>query len=239
MKTKKVKKKKLNFKKLLILILFLYLICYSLYYLFSRPISNIIITGNNFVSDNEIIEAAGLKNYPPAFTINKNKIKKKLLKINLIENVTISRNLKFEIKIRVTELKIDFLNLSNNKLILGNGTYIDYTNTYEGVPTLINYTPEDILKKFAIKLGKIDQSIISSISEIEYSPSKNDNGDVIDNTRFLLKMNDGNFVYTNISNCETLSYYQSIFASLNNKKGILNLDSGTEDRFVFTEFGSA
>ena len=53
MKTKKVKKKKLNFKKLLILILFLYLICYSLYYLFSRPISNIIITGNNFVSDNE------------------------------------------------------------------------------------------------------------------------------------------------------------------------------------------
>ena len=40
-------------------------------------------------------------------------------------------------------------------------------------------------------------------------------------------MNDGNSVYINIYKLNNLKYYQKIYASLNNKKGILHLDSGS------------
>ena len=46
MKTKKRIKRKFNYKRFLILVLFLYLFGYGIYYVFSRPIKNIIITGN-------------------------------------------------------------------------------------------------------------------------------------------------------------------------------------------------
>jgi cell division septal protein FtsQ len=206
--------------------------------MFNRPIQNIIITGNNLVSDNEIIEKAGIKNYPSIFSLNLRKTKDKIKTIDLIDDVTIRRNLKFQLKINVTELKIVCLNLSNNKILLSNGKYMANNNQYEGIPTLINYTPEDVLKKFATGIGSLSQDIISNISEIEYSPSKNESGDVIDNTRFLLKMNDGNNVYINTKKTGTLKYYNEIYASLKNKKGTLYLDSGNYDRYVFTEFGS-
>ena len=76
MKTKKVVKRKFNFKKFLILILLVYLVINGTYYLLKRPVKNIIITGNKEVKDYEIIEAANLKNYPSFISINKSKIRK-------------------------------------------------------------------------------------------------------------------------------------------------------------------
>mgnify|MGYP004661808033 FL=1 len=102
------------------------------------------------------------------------------------------------------------------------------------MPQLNNYTPEDVLKNFAEELGKLDEDIIDDISEIEYSPSKNETGETIDSTRFKLKMKDGNTVYTNVKKCNVLSYYNQIYASLKDKKGVLNLDSGNYERYVLT-----
>ena len=64
---KKVKRK-LNFKKLFIFILFIYLIyCFGMH-LYNKPIKNIIINGNVVVKDFEIIEKAKIKDYPFMFT---------------------------------------------------------------------------------------------------------------------------------------------------------------------------
>lgn len=238
METKKIVKKRFNFKKFLILILFIYLIVYSTYYLFKVPIKNIIITGNDLVSDADIIERANIKNYPSIFSLNKTKLIKNIKTNPLINTVKIKRNLKFQLYITVSENKILMLNKTNNELLLGNGKYIANSNEYVGVPSLNNYTPEDILNSFALELGKIDKSIISSISEIEYAPSKNDKNETIDSTRFLLKMNDGNTVYTNTDKCNILNYYHQIYASLNDKKGVLNLDSGNYVNFVFQQYGA-
>ena len=220
-------KKKLNIKKLIIFILIIYLIVSLVKTMVSTPIKNIIIKGNYYVSDNEIITSANLKNYPAISTINVNKIKNKLKENKLITDVSIKRTLKFQVIITVNEQKIICLDKGNNVLMLANGEKIDNNNEYLGIPTLINYTKDDVLKKFLEEMGKLDYEIIESISEIEYSPSKNEKEEIVDETRFLLKMNDGNLVYINNSKLSSLKYYQKIVASLNDKKGILHLDSGS------------
>lgn len=233
MKTKKVVKKKFNFKKFLVLVLMVYLVISGTFYLLKRPVKNIIITGNKEVKDYEIIETANLKNYPSFISINKSKIVKNLKQNPLIKDVSVKKNLKFQIKINVTEEKVVAYSLTNQSYLLSSGIYINNKN-FLGVPLLNNYTPEDVLKSFAEKLGTLDEDIIDDISEIEYSPSKNEAGETIDSTRFKLKMKDGNTVYTNVKKCNVLSYYNQIYASLKDKKGVLNLDSGNYERYVLT-----
>ena len=222
----KKKSKKLNIRKLFILLLFLYLFVFSVYKTIKEPVRNIIIKGNYLVSDKEIINDAKLKNYPAFVTINTRKIKKRLLKNELISNVTIKKNIKFQIIIEVTEYKIICLDKVNEKLLLNNGESIKNNNEYEGIPILINYTPEDILKDFLKGMGALDYGTLSGISEIEYSPALSNDDKVVDDTRFLLKMNDGNLVYINLDKLNKLKYYQKIYASLKGNKGVLHLDSG-------------
>lgn len=232
----KKRKRKISIKKLLILILFIYLIFSFGYYIFNKPIKNIIISGNVLVKDAEIIEAAQIKNYPSIYSITNKTIKKRIKKSPLIEDVTIKKDLKFRLKINVKERLIVFLNSNSNKLMLNNGTEIENNNKYEGIPTLINYTPQDILKKFTISLGKLDRGIISLISEIEYSPKQSAEGLTIDESSFTLYMNDGNTVITTPEKCNNLSKYREIYASLKDRKGTLNLDSGNYENFVFIPY---
>lgn len=234
--TKKVKKKKLNYRKLMILILFVYLIGYSTYYIFKEPIRNIIITGNVYVKDYEIIETSKIKDYPSIFSINTSIMKKNIKKNPLISDVTIKRDLKFRLKINIVEESIIMLKSTDKKLVLSNGKTIDNNYLYNGVPTLINAAPEAIIKNLAKNLGNVDLGIISLISEIEYSPTKNEEGVIIDEERFILYMNDGNTVYTNVEKCNTLIHYREIYASLGDQKGILNLDSGNSENFIFSKY---
>ena len=89
-----------------------------------------------------------------------------------------------------------------------------------GIPTLINYVPSDIEEKFINKFKNIDKDVISIISEIEYSKTD------YDDNRFLLTMNDGNQVYVTVNKLDVLNKYIDIIKKLDNKKGILYLDSG-------------
>ena len=50
-------------------------------------------------------------------------------------------------------------------------------------------------------------------------------------------MNDGNTVITNADKCHNLNKYREIYASLGDKKGTLNLDSGNYKNFVFIPYG--
>ena len=52
MGNKKIKKKRIRFKGLLIIILFFYLIFSGFYYLWSLPIKNVNIAGNYYLKDN-------------------------------------------------------------------------------------------------------------------------------------------------------------------------------------------
>lgn len=215
----KRKKKKFNLLKFIVFILFLYLLYYLTTYAFNIRTKNIIILNNSFYSDETIMETAKIDDYPKFIILSKSKIKKRLLKLNLIEEVKVSKDWGFILKINVTEKKILYFNKSKGKYRCSDNEYYILSNIV-GVPTLINFIPENIENRFVDKFKQIDANIINKISEIEYSTTS------YDNERFLLYMNDGNLVYININKMLNLNKYVSILKKLNNKKGILYLDSG-------------
>ena len=219
---KNKKKKKLNIIKLLVFILIFYIIIYSIYSLLNMKIRNIVIKGNTYLKDYEIIEQANIKDYPPMLTLNKNKTINKLKELDLISDATIKKSFDFTLTIEVVEKKI-ILEYDNN-YYLSDGSKIK--GIYLGTPTLVNYVPEGTLKKFLNEMGKLDYDIINSISEIEYSPTKNSDGNITDEDIFIFKMNDGMIVYISTDKIDIMNKYQKIYASLGDKKGILHLDKG-------------
>ena len=58
------------------------------------------------------------------------------------------------------------------------------------------------------------------MSEIEYSPND------VDEERFFILMNDGNYVYLTLNKFLSINKYTDMIKSFENKKGILYLDSG-------------
>ena len=233
MATKKVKRR-LNIKALLVYILVIYLFVMLVYYFLSRPIKNIYITGNEYLSDATIIENAGIKEYPSVLKMNIFKIKSNIEKMDYIKDVKVRRNLFGKLTIDVTEARALFYNRNNEKIVLSNGKEIDDDNSY-GYPSLINYVPKKIYKKMIVTLDKIDYDILTSVSEMEYSVSRSGEK-VLDDTRFIFRMNDGNTVYINLINIKNLNKYQEICATLDNPKGVMYLDSSSNENIYFKTY---
>ena len=211
-----VVKRKFKFVKFLVVILILYIILFLGYKLFIAKIKNIFILNNNYLTDQEVIDESGLRNYPSFLLTTKYKIKKNLLKNSLIKEAKIKKKLWGIIYIEISEYEPLFI--YQDKVILDNGTKID-NNDYI-LPILINDVNEEILTKFINKYKDIDKEIKMQISEIEYLPND------IDKERFLFTMNDGNYVYITIYKTLAINEYNKILPNLEGKKGILYLDSG-------------
>ena len=216
---KKRVRRKFNLGKFILFILIIFIIYFGMKYLFSIKIKNIIIVNNNYYSDEEIIETAGIEDYPKFITLSRKKIKNKLSSLDLIEDVEIKKEFGFVLRITIKEKKILYYIRSNNEYKVSDNKNYSLDNV-NGVPTLINYVPEEVEKKFVTKLKEIDLNIINMISEIEYNKTS------YDSERFLLYMNDGNEVYITVSRTNLLNKYVEIVTKLDNKKGILYLDSG-------------
>lgn len=217
---KKRVKRKFNIKKFLVFVLFLIIVYFSVSFVLSIRTKNIVILNSNYYSDETIIETAGIEDYPKFLKVNKKNLKNKLLKLELIEDVRVSKRLGFILEIDITEKKVLYLTRSTNKYKLS--TFEDYgSEDIIHVPVLINFVPEDIERDFVKGFNKIDDNIISKISEIEYSVTD------YDDERFVLYMNDGNQVYVTNNRLENLNNYITIMKKISSeKKGILYLDTG-------------
>ena len=138
------------------------------------------------------------------------------------------------------EEKILFYYKYSNKVVTSKGNLIVDDNEYQGIPTLINFTPDTIFEELVKGLNKIDPDIITMIDSIEYTPFKSSEGKVIDDTQFKLIMNDLNTVIIDTENIKRLNQYNDIYASLNMDvtKGILYLDTITEENILFESYDS-
>ena len=204
---------------------FVFLLCFMLivglvYYILKMPVHNIYIKNNNIVSDDEIIELAGLENYPSFLLTRSSDIKKNIKKSPYIETVDVKKEFGNIVSISVWEYR--FIALTrDDKLILSNGLQIDNVYELSDIPVLINEIGnQNVYKNFSKKFGKVDMNILRQISEIEYSPVE------VDEDRFLLYMNDGNLVYITLTKIGKLNKYNSIRDKLGDKKGIIYLDAG-------------
>lgn len=213
----KVKKKKLKIKTLIIAIIILILILLIGFNILNLPVKNIYIVGNNIISDKTIIEKADLKEYPPFINTYFSNIKKKLLTNEYIKSVDIKRNINRKITISIEEYKP--ICIYKEKLILSSTKAVDNIYNIDYVPYIIN-DMDKAYDKFVTKFSKINTDVLLKISHIEYVPND------LDQERFLLYMTDSNYVYITLSKIDKLNKYNSIIQKMENKKGIIYLDSG-------------
>lgn len=214
---KEIKKTRINYKRLIILILFVYALFFFANEVINTPIKNIYISNNTILTDQEIIDIAKLNHQPSSIMNMSHKIKDRLEENIFITKAIVKKVWLSKIYIKIIENKPTFYNLLNKKTVLQNGQNI--SENYN-VGTLINYVPDNIYNVFIEKMSLVNNDVIERISEIEYKPNE------VDDSRFLLTMNDGNYVYLTLTKFDSVNEYISILKTLNNKKGILYLDSG-------------
>jgi len=220
--TKKIRRKKLKIGRLLVLLLVIIFIVGITINIDNIKAKNIIVTGNKYIKVSKLLGIAKINESTSYFGQEKN-ICKNLKEYKLLKSCKVKHNSNFELEIVIKEAKPLFYYQDSDKLMLNNNKMVDEENTY-GVPGLINYVPKDVLDDFTKEFKKVNYDIIKSISDIEYTPSKNKDEEVIDDKRFMLSMNDGNTIYINIKHMNILNKYNKIYSAINDKKGIFNFD---------------
>ncbi len=220
METEKKLKKKIKIRILpfLIFLCFLGLLALLIVFLCSLPITNIYIQGNTLLKDQELIELAGISDYPSFLKTTAWSMKKRVEASPYIVKAKVKRRIWGQVIIEVEEAKPLFIDLENN-LVLSTGEAIPNEKNIVAA-TLINYTPDTKYESLIQKLTKMKDSIRKKISEIKYEPTAQDKD------RFALLMNDGNLVYVTLTKFKKIDYYNTIIGDFPCQKGILNLDSG-------------
>lgn len=217
MARKMKKKRKIKVKNVLFVFVFIVLILLGLAFLTDVKINNIVIKGNSLYSDWEIIEKAGLSDYPSSLKTLSKTIEDRLERDDYIKKVDVERPSLTKVVINVEENLPLFYYLPASKTILADKTEV--SDNFP-VPTVINYVPDKIYSEFLTAISEVNYDIVKRISEIKYDPNEVDDG------RFFLTMNDGNRVYLTLSDFDKIDGYLDIIKEFNNKKGILYLDSG-------------
>ena len=234
-----VKKKRLKLKtKSLIKLLVVILVFFAaFFYIYKLRVKNIYIFGTENIKDVDVIKAAGLEDYPYIYHLNLKKLKNNIQTLPFVEEVKVKRNLLGKITIDIKETKILLFYKYDNKYITTNGSRVDDNKNYNGYPTLINFTPDTIFEKLIKGLNNVDYNIIKMINEIEYSPYKSKEGNIIDSNRFVLKMNDQNTVYIDTPNIKNLNKYLTVIATpdMEKTKGVIYFDT-MNDQIVFRSY---
>lgn len=213
---KKEKKIKVRYDRIIFFLLLLFLISYAFFTYIKIPVKNIFVSGNSNLKDQEIIDIAGISNYPSILSFTSYGIEKKLEKNINIKEANVKKDFR-KIYIEIEENYALFYNQNTNKTIMYN---FKETDIDMNAPILINSLTEEVYNLFKEKMKLINRNIIDRISEIKYDPVS------VDEERFLFMMNDGNYVYITLEKIESINNYVDIIKTFDNKKGILYLDSG-------------
>ena len=202
-KKKGKKKRRISGKKVFRFFL-LVIVCVIIYFILtSMKITNIYITGNTTLKDQEIIRLAGLEDYPSLVKntslIIRHRLKSSDSIIDAKVNIVFSK-----VYIEVLENRPLFYNKTNNKTVMLDKKELDIVTT----PYLLNYVPDTIYDEFVEAMTKVNPDILERISDIEYNPNS------VDSKRFYLSMTDGNYVYLTLNNFTRINGYVDMIKQL-------------------------
>lgn len=214
---KQKKKKKLKVGRLVFLLLVLSAISFACIKYIDIPITNIMIEGNELLSDQEIIEEAKLDDYPSYFKIITFVIEKNLSKNPYIKDVKVTKGI-LNIKIKVKENKVLYIDKETNYKVTIKGKVKD--DKIVCAPYLTNNVLDNKKEDFLKALNKINKNILCKMSEIKYDPNN------IDLDRYFVYMNDGNRVYLTVNKFEKINKYNKILENVGKQNGIIYLDYG-------------
>lgn len=224
---KVVKKKKIKWIPFFLLVITAVILFFIVQLLLKAKIQNILITGNDYVSDIEIMEMAGISDYPSFYMTTSSSIERKLRANALIEQVHVKRHFYHVLEIKIKEATILYQREEDGKYVLSNEAEIALDEgVAPTVPKLVNYVPNNKSASFLKGLEKIKKELRERISEMTYVPNE------FDKDRFLLYLDDGNMVYLTLTKFEMMNYYEELLPQLEGKKGILYLDSGNHFKIM-------
>src|SRR5574344_15468 len=216
--SKKVQKKvKIRYKNVLFFVVVIIAISFLTYKIIKMPISNIYISGNSILTDEEIIRIAKIENYPSTISNLCSDIKKRLEDSPKINSAKVTKKDLSKVYIEVVENRPLFYNSNTNKVVVLDKTEQE---SDEITPYLLNYIPDTIYDKFIDAMANVNTEVLKRISVIESTPNE------VDKERFYITINDGNKVYLTLSTYDKINNYISMIKQFNNKKGTLYLDSG-------------
>ncbi len=223
------RKQRANRRLIVYLSIFFFLILLIIYFQSSLShIRNVEVSGNNYVSEKEIIKLSELNNSVSFWNLNAKNVEEKVEKSKEIKEVTVTRQFPATAKVDVVEnARVAYLKKGSEYFpILQSGAILDALpkgETPVSAPILMQWNESTELSEMAGELRKVELSIINRISEIHYTP----NGDKAFN--LTLYMTDGYEVKTSISDfSEKVNSYPLIVEKLKDKaKGILYLNEGS------------
>ena len=244
MKKQRVKRKKkklrLNYKRVFKVLLVLTGIILVIVYFCNLHIKRIKISGTKLISDKEIIEVAGIKDYPKMFSFLNKDIESKIKTIDLVSKVRVTKSMFGTLSIDIVEDRVLFYNDVTHMAVTSSNREIE-DKGYLGVPKLTTLVSKDVYEEFVKALNKVDKDILSCINTIAYEPTTSTSGVVIDDKRFRLSMNDGNEVVVNTLNIDKLNNYFEVLETKNNSMGsvlgVFFFDSPTTNN-TFQSFDS-
>ena len=161
------KKRKIKVKNVLLVLLFLIIILLGLAFLTDVKINNIVIKGNTLYSDWEIIEKAGLDDYPSSLKTLSRNIEKRLEEDDYIKNVDVERPSLTKVVINIKENLPLFYYLPAEKTILADKTEV--SDNFP-VPTVINYVPDNIYSDFLNSFTLADVNLQITSRGLSYFP---------------------------------------------------------------------
>ena len=213
-----VKKTKIKLFNLILILVFLVGLFFGVSYFIKIPTRK----GTSYISDDYILEAGSLKEYPPFVLLNRAETCKKINKTPYISSCKIKKKWGFLLEVNVVENRPFFYDTNQNQYVLDHGEVVEENDVSRlfRVPRLLNYVPDTKYEKFLSGMGKIKEDILSKVSDMEYLPNE------YDKDRFLFYMDDGNMVYLTLTKFKLMNHYNEVLPQLEGHKGILYLDSG-------------
>ena len=157
------------------------LILLSLYFITPLgSLKNLVVTGNERVTQDEIIKATQIdsRDYTLTTFLNRNQYANNLKKANSwIEKAEISYQFPITFKIQVTEYKILAYEASTGNIypVISNGTVINQPVKKEALPEnymRLNLSDKAKVKKLMQELSDVPDSIKKEIQTVDWTPSK-------------------------------------------------------------------
>lgn len=177
---KQKRKKKKRRKVFMLLILLIVLIIAFFISDFSK-IQTIKITGNNRISEQEILDMIPIKKHKTiSLFANVSKAEDKIREVNYIKKVEVTKSIFGNVKIVIDENDpIAYSIIDNTTYIVDEEGIVSVdennrlSNYVQRYPRINNFNT-DLLKKFAVEFSKIPSQVQNEISDINYVPLEND-----------------------------------------------------------------
>ncbi|HLR07851.1 MAG TPA: cell division protein FtsQ/DivIB [Bacillota bacterium] len=225
---KQARKKKENRRLIFYIAIFFVLIAIIVY--LQTPLSDIHtlhVTGNQYISDDDILAKSGLTTDTNIWSVNKASIEQAIEKHPVVADAEVDRQLPWTVHIRITEYeRVGYVKQDESfSPLLENGVILDSVKLKSpkgDAPTLFGFTEKAYLNRMTNELKKLPDAIRGLISEIYWNPTDGNKN------KIMLYMNDG-FVVDGVIRrfADRMEAYPSIVSQLDSKtRGIVHIGVG-------------